>query len=424
MGLTRYTSPHLLEARERIRIGSVPISRDDFARHFWECWDLLEQHPSTDPDAAHMPTYFRFLTLMAFRIFAAERVDVAVIEVGLGGRHDATNILQHPAVCGVTSLGLDHTAILGDTIGEIGYQKGGIFKAGVPAVTSPQPPDGMAALSLSAKEVGVPLLLAPPPEAYGDGMILPGVKGAHQLVNASLALQLVRLWDARDSGNAGGFTDGLAPGEVAELPAFVPDAATCAALSSVRWPGRSQKLDWGGFTLYIDGAHTSESCNACVEWFATESLTDAGAAVAAGTVSDSNNVLRVLLFNCTGGRDSAELLGPIAALEPPTQIDVALFCPGGSTTSRRIPDQINLTVDDAGLPMRKSAEYHATWLALHSDSHKDGTAPSCVYPTLEECFDHIRGLQSERGGVPVHVLVTGSLHFVGAVMHFAGVDVS
>jgi folylpolyglutamate synthase len=361
---------------------------------------------------------------MAFHVFAAERVDVAVVEVGLGGRHDATNILPRPFVCGVTSLGLDHTAILGDTIGEIGYQKGGIYKPGVPAVTSPQLPEGMASLSLSAKEAGVPLLLAPPAEEYGAGAVLPGVKGTHQLINASLALQLIRLWDARKAGSTDttGIADGHAPGEVVKLPAFVPDAAVVDALRGVRWPGRSQKFEWSGFSWFLDGAHTSESCTACAEWFAEETASADGGGAA--------TPLRVLLFNCTGGRDPSDLLAPIARIAPPSRIDVAVFCPGGSTTASRIPDQINLTVDDSTLPMRRSVECQAAWTSLRArvsspeDNGTDDVAASSVFATLEECVDHIRALQAERGGVPVHVLVTGSLHFVGAVMHFSGIDVS
>lgn len=114
-------SPHLIEVRERIRIDGRPVSKDLFCKHFWECWDML--HSSE----GGMPAYFRFLTLLAFKMFLAEKVDVAVVEVGLGGRYDATNVID-PAVCGITSLGLEHTDILGSTLSEIAFHKAGIFK--------------------------------------------------------------------------------------------------------------------------------------------------------------------------------------------------------------------------------------------------------------------------------------------------------
>jgi folylpolyglutamate synthase len=121
-----YTSPHLLEVRERIRINGQPLSQLDFAHYFFECWDKLTA--TCAGSGTTMPTYFRFLTLMAFHVFLREKVDAAVVEVGIGGAYDATNILEKPAVCGVSSLGFDHQAILGETLPEIAWHKCGIFK--------------------------------------------------------------------------------------------------------------------------------------------------------------------------------------------------------------------------------------------------------------------------------------------------------
>jgi len=137
--LSLFYPPH--EHSERIRIDGRPLAREIFAKYFWDTSDRLQ--------AANfrLPTYFRFLTLVAFNVFLNEKVtafsfiatvgqttttttkvDVAVIEVGLGGRTDATNVV-HPVVCGISSLGLDHQHVLGDTLAEIAYEKAGIFKA-------------------------------------------------------------------------------------------------------------------------------------------------------------------------------------------------------------------------------------------------------------------------------------------------------
>ena len=115
-----------MEVRERIRIDGRPLSQPDFARYFFECWDKLRGE--ADEESTAMPTYFRFLTLMAFHVFLRENVQAAVVEVGIGGAYDATNILERPAVCGVSSLGFDHQAILGETLPEIAWHKCGIFK--------------------------------------------------------------------------------------------------------------------------------------------------------------------------------------------------------------------------------------------------------------------------------------------------------
>ena len=119
----------------------------------------LKHDPFTAPqahsDAEHpMPTYFRFLTLLALHIFVAERVEVVVLEVGLGGRWDATNVVPAPAVCGITSLGYDHMELLGYTLREIAGEKAGIMKPSVPCFTSPQEPEVRTALLLCAEWVG------------------------------------------------------------------------------------------------------------------------------------------------------------------------------------------------------------------------------------------------------------------------------
>jgi folylpolyglutamate synthase len=102
-----------------------------------------------------MPGFFRFLTILAIRMFTAEQVDVAILEVGLGGRLDATNVVRSPVVCGVASLGYDHMELLGNTLAMIAGEKAGIFKAGVPAFTAPQPKEAMDALLKRAKELSV-----------------------------------------------------------------------------------------------------------------------------------------------------------------------------------------------------------------------------------------------------------------------------
>lgn len=119
-----YTSPHILDVRERIKIDGEPISKEKFQKYFWICWKALENGTQDQPS---MATYFRFLTLLSFLAFQEEKVDVAVVEVGIGGRLDATNVVV-PAACGLTSIGFDHEALLGYTLKDIGWEKAGIMK--------------------------------------------------------------------------------------------------------------------------------------------------------------------------------------------------------------------------------------------------------------------------------------------------------
>ncbi|XP_028182116.1 folylpolyglutamate synthase-like isoform X4 [Glycine soja] len=120
-----FTSPHLIDVRERFRIDGIDISEDKFLQYFWDCWNRLEENTT---EQLSMPPLFLFLTILAFKIFISEQVDAAIIEVGLGGKEDSTNVIKEPTVCGITSLGMDHTEILGDTIGQIASHKAGIFK--------------------------------------------------------------------------------------------------------------------------------------------------------------------------------------------------------------------------------------------------------------------------------------------------------
>uniref|UniRef100_A0A8C6YSV3 Folylpolyglutamate synthase n=1 Tax=Nothoprocta perdicaria TaxID=30464 RepID=A0A8C6YSV3_NOTPE len=146
-------SPHLVQVRERIRINGQPISKEQFNKYFWLVYNRLEE--TKDPSRASMPAYFRFLTIMAFHVFLQEKVDLAVVEVGIGGAYDCTNIIRKPVVCGVSSLGIDHTSILGDTLEKIAWQKGGIFKPGVPAFTVAQPERPLEVLRARARECAV-----------------------------------------------------------------------------------------------------------------------------------------------------------------------------------------------------------------------------------------------------------------------------
>lgn len=132
----------MIAARERIRINSVPFSEEMFAQYVGEVWARLEETKHlgmkegmdektillNEKDHPDKPTYFRFLTLVALHAFIQENVDCAILEVGVGGEYDGTNVINEPIVCGITALGLDHVSVLGNTIDKIAWHKSGIFK--------------------------------------------------------------------------------------------------------------------------------------------------------------------------------------------------------------------------------------------------------------------------------------------------------
>ncbi len=200
-----FTSPHLHTFRERIRVGGRPIPEDEFAGLVETLWPAVEEMRR----AGHgRVTVFELLTAMAFRCFRERGVDAQVIEVGLGGRLDSTNVVQ-PMACGITALGLDHTEVLGDTLAEIAMEKAGIIKSGVPVVCSPQRPEALEVVRKACEAQECSLIMAgedvrwSPESATLDGQVFTletprrtyrlaiPLLGEHQMENAAVAVGLV-----------------------------------------------------------------------------------------------------------------------------------------------------------------------------------------------------------------------------------------
>lgn len=187
-----YTSPHLVDFRERMRVNGQMISEEEVV-DFVERWQKIE--------SPLKPSFFELTTAMAFNWFAEQKVDIAVVEVGLGGRLDSTNIIT-PSVSVVTNISLDHTGLLGSTLAEIASEKAGIFKPGVPAVVGYAPdPEVRRVFEKRAAEVGAPLEFAPAIEAeelpdgtwfYPVGEIHGSLRGSFQPQNAATALSAMR----------------------------------------------------------------------------------------------------------------------------------------------------------------------------------------------------------------------------------------
>jgi dihydrofolate synthase/folylpolyglutamate synthase len=193
-----YTSPHLVSPTERIRIQGEPVSEQDFARAFDIVHTVAESMSARGELDCH-PTYFETVTAMAFVLFREANVDDVVLEVGLGGRLDATNVVR-PALSVITPIDMDHMAYLGDTLDAIAGEKAGILKPGVPAIVSPQHPEALRRIEAEAALRGSPLLAAGSwplshlaIDAYGSRFLAGGhpitcpLPGEHQVDNARTA---------------------------------------------------------------------------------------------------------------------------------------------------------------------------------------------------------------------------------------------
>jgi dihydrofolate synthase/folylpolyglutamate synthase len=232
-----YTSPHLERVNERIRVGEDLIVDDDFARRYFQVYDAAERLVLADK-LAQMPSFFETLTAMAFLHFAGLRVEIAVIEVGMGGRLDATNIVD-PLLSIITDISLDHTEWLGSTITAIAREKAGILRRGGTLITLPQHPEANQAIGEAATELGVRGLSATaymPPvdagvkshyavEALGERMELDQpLAGLHQQRNLALAI--------------------AAAVELAEQHGFpvTPVAISAGISRGTVWPGRLELI--------------------------------------------------------------------------------------------------------------------------------------------------------------------------------------
>jgi dihydrofolate synthase/folylpolyglutamate synthase len=228
-----YTSPHLVDLRERIRLDGKPVSRGDFTRTM----AALEPHLRR-----LRPTYFETMTAAAFLLFAEKGVDYAVVEVGLGGRLDATNVIL-PAACAITTIDYDHMDKLGNTLAEIAGEKAGILKPGIPVVSSPQPAAARKVLLERARPV-FPRFRVLSQAGFVLKFMVEGrrfelpVLGDHQAANAATALALV------DRSGA-----------------TVSPEAVRRAFRKVRLPGRVERVGRRPL-LIVDAAHNPVSARA------------------------------------------------------------------------------------------------------------------------------------------------------------------
>lgn len=248
-----YSSPHLHSFCERIRRDGRPVSPQRFARLTETVWPHHLANAG-DPEAGPA-TLFEYLTAMAFQCFREDETDVSIVEVGLGGRLDATNVVT-PAVSVITPVSLDHTAILGDTIGEIAADKAGIIKPGVPVVVAPQFPDAHAAIQTAAAAQAAPVtwvgdsLTWQTAGVAEDGQDLT-IRGQRDTYRARLPLL----------GEFQGVNAAVAVAAVEAMAASgyqVSQPAVVKGLASVAWPGRLEVLRRRPM-LVADGAHNDHS---------------------------------------------------------------------------------------------------------------------------------------------------------------------
>ena len=230
-----YTSPHLVHLGERVQVDRHPLTEDEIIAYDAELEPVAARLGAAD--LGDTPAFFELMTAMAFLQFSRKACDVSVIEVGLGGRLDATSVVT-PEVAVITSIAMDHCEILGDSLGQIAAEKAGIIKPGRPLVVGRVPREAEAVIARIAAERGAPVRWVR--QVYGDDLAAyprTSLEGDYQRWNAATATLAAEALDARWR---------LSPGVVH------------AGLAAVDWPGRWQRVRAGGRLVILDSSHNPE----------------------------------------------------------------------------------------------------------------------------------------------------------------------
>lgn len=371
-----YTSPHLIDVRERIRINRDLIGQAAFTRLLGRIAAAAEELEPRFGAA----TYFELLTATALTYFAEQAVDVAVIEVGLGGRLDSTNLIR-PEVAAVGAIQLEHTQLLGNTVAEIAREKAGIFKPGVPAITIQQPPAAMEAIREVAERVGAPLevvgetiefsyrfesspdlgpharVCLTSPRSNFEHLPVP-LKGEHQAINCGLALAIL------DKLRERGFD--------------TPERLVAEGLAKTLNPGRME-LAWDSPRILLDGAHTADSVHALVK------------AIGAHIRYDS----MVVVFGCAEDKDVRSMLARIAL-----GADKIIFTRSASNARAADPRELQRRFAELSGKMTQVAKTlpDALNLAARAVGRDDLICVTGSFYLVGEAKKYLQDLRAKRSG--------------------------
>jgi len=351
-----YTSPHLVRFAERISVAGRLMEDHELVTVLEDCEAANEGEPIT---------FFEVTTAAAFLAFARTKADVTLIETGLGGRFDATNVFDQPALTAITPVSMDHMSYLGDTLEAIAFEKAGILKKNTPAIIGPQQAAASHVIRDRAIQVGAPLWCFGSDwraDATPEGIVLhdgdetvslptPNLVGPHQTVNAGLSAVCAR--------------------RLPNLP--VGEAALARGLRTAVWPGRMQRLDSGklaahlkpSWEFWLDGGHNA-----------------AAAEMLAQVASRWNDRPLYLIFGALSARNPADFLAPLA---PHTRHLYGVAIPGEATT----------LAAEAAVSAARSVGMEASEAASVTDALK---------------------AIARTATVPSRILICGSLYLAGAVL--------
>ncbi|KXL43414.1 hypothetical protein M433DRAFT_145168 [Acidomyces richmondensis BFW] len=373
-----YTSPHLIHPEERIRINSCPIDRDLFAKYFFELYDhlpqLKEEYDPMKPPVDRGPRYLQLWALLAFHVFIRQNVDAAIIETHSGGEYDATNVVKNPIVTAITTLGMDHIIMLGPTIENIAWHKGGIYKTGALALSTVQLSAVTAMLKHRAEEKGETVRFIDEDDRLPKDALQ--LRPSVQRKNASLALAAAEAFLVRKAPNG---------------TARLSEVDVARGVQQWSWPGRFQIVPDGVRTWFVDAAHNDMSVRLAAEWFATSAKELQR--------TKTSTPIRVLIFSHINElRDAISVLQSLAKalVDHDAGIQHAIF-----TT-------YSLTIEDPPQSMKQVEQFGQVWKNWHPNTSVWKEA------RIADALDRAKQLgEPDR---EVQTLITGSHHLIGPAL--------
>ncbi|HWA24675.1 MAG TPA: folylpolyglutamate synthase/dihydrofolate synthase family protein [Lacunisphaera sp.] len=340
-----YTSPHLVKLGERVQVDRQLLTEAEIVAYARELQPVAARAAALAAD--EHATFFEFMTAMAFLQFQRKGVEVAIIEVGMGGRLDATNVVV-PEVSVITSIGLDHCAELGDTVELIAREKAGIIKPGRPAIIGRLPPPAERVIREIAAERGSRLYSVR--EVFGDAIErypTTNLEGDYQRWNAATAVLAVRVFEEWCRAGAGRASNPL------RSRVSPTDESIARGLESVSWPGRWQRLSVGGRNIILDASHNPEGAEVLDRSLGRLTAEIGGRPIiVAGALGEFR--ARALLEVVVKHARELHLVAPQQARATPVGMMLALVPAGSrestrlSTVDRIFPDAVTCTLGNPG----------------------------------------------------------------------------
>ncbi len=365
-----YTSPHLHRAVERIRVGMDPISPQDFAALVERMWPMVEQ-VGREGGYGEVTT-FEMLTAMAFLYYRLIGADFQVIEVGLGGRLDSTNVVR-PQVCAITSISLDHVSVLGDTVARIAGEKAGIIKPGAPVVVAPQSQEALEVFRRVAAERGAPLVYVGErlswrkgqADFHGQSFQVTGLRGQYELWTPLLG----------DYQLENASTAIAAAETLADRGFAISGESIVRGVRDVCWPGRLEVLEHNGRLVIVDGAHNPYSMARLVQ-----------------ALRESFRFRRaIVIFGALSGHSASGMVAELAPLSP-------LVVAVRSRHPRAAPsDAIAALVAQHGFQLLHQSDSvaEATRRALEMADEGDLVLGTGSLSVVAEVREHLKGIAPE-----------------------------